>query len=112
MPKNIIISLTTFIISFIGLFLYMGFNRPNAVQVSSILFVLILLYATSVSFIYTLMAFIKSNNSIFVLHVSLLLGCVLPILIILNSLKQASVFDLLLVILTFALILWYSLSKR
>jgi hypothetical protein len=111
-PKRTTISIGTFLLSMVSLFIFMGLTTPKSLQIHTILAVLVLIYICTASFSYMVISFFGSNNVKSINQISLLLGCVLPAMVILNSLKQASAFDILLIIITVGLILGYVLSKR
>lgn len=112
MPKKIIISICIFVFSIIILFIFMGLNTPNVQQIGKVLVVITLIYSATASLIYTGVSVFTKIRPRLALRLSLILGCLLPILIILNSLQQASIFDLMLLALTIGLIIWYAINKR
>lgn len=111
MIKKVPKSILTLLGSLFLLIVVTALLQPSAINVNTTMVVIFLIYAVSSSFIYLVISLAASDKK-GILQMSLLLGCLPPAIIVLVALRQATVFDISLIILTVLIVFWYSFYKK
>lgn len=73
--------------------------------------VIFLIYIVSTSLIYVVLILMNGKRKKSTMPYSLLFGCFPPAILMLISLRQASIFDIFIILATVSIILWYANYK-
>lgn len=85
---------------------------PSADQLWSILVLLFLVYFATAGVLYILLGLFRKSKNRSNIIFALLFGCLPPVLLLLVSIRQASVLDIVIILSTVCLILWYATYKK
>lgn len=109
--KNYFIGIFTVITVLAGL-VFTATVPPSIDELWSILVLLLLVYISSVGILYLLLSLIRRNNDRSNIAYALLFSCFPPVMLLLVSIKQASILDIIIIISTICLIIWYATYKK
>lgn len=98
-------------ISALAILLLLSLTQPKAENIAPVLLFLGLCYIFSASVVNLLLVLVNKDKKSRV-QIALLAGCLPPALIVLGTLRQASLFDISLIVITVALLIWYVLNRK
>ncbi len=109
--KHYIVAALT-ILSVVSVIVFTAIVPPSIDQLWSILVLLFLVYLSTAGLIYVLLGLFRRNSNRSNVIFALLFGCLPPVLLLLVSIRQATILDILIILSTVFLILWYASYKK
>lgn len=109
--KKYLIAMLTFLFVF-SIVVFTAMVPPSIEKLWSILVLLFLVYFATAGIIYVLLGLFRRNSNRSNIFFALLFGCLPPVLLLLVSIRQATILDIIIILSTVFLILWYASYKK
>lgn len=109
--KNYLAATVT-VLSVVSVIVFTAMVPPSIDELWSILVLLFLVYFSTAGVLYVLLGLFRRNSNRSNIFFALLFGCLPPVLLLLVSIRQATILDILIILSTVFLILWYASYKK
>ena len=96
----------------VSIIVFTAMVPPSIDRLWSILVLLFLVYSSTAGVLYVLLGLFRRNSNRSNVFFALLFGCLPPILLLLVSIRQATILDIAIILSTVSLILWYASYKK